>query len=358
MLCSILCQSSAVSYTENFQLSILHIRYVSMKRIGILTAILLLLLTNVSGAGHFISIGTGNVMGVYYPTGAAISHMLNRQSRSYGYRSIAESTEGSVFNINKVLQGGYEFGLAQSDRQYQAYHGLAEWEATGPRQELRSVFSIHAEAVTLIAAAGSGIENLADLAGKRINIGLPGSGHQQNAKDVIKAFGLSLKDIKAGQIKSSEVPALLQDGSIDAFFHTVGHPNDYIRQATSANTKVNIIPITGPAIDELLERYHYYARAVIPARLYPQTANSQEEIKTIGVKATLITSSRVDENIVYAITREVFENLDYFKKLHPAYALLTRKKMLQGLTAPVHRGALRYYREADLEQYIDPKLIR
>jgi TRAP transporter TAXI family solute receptor len=295
----------------------------------------------------FVTIGTGGVTGVYYPTGGAISRMVNLKYDDYKIKATVESTSGSVFNINAVVNGDLEFGIAQSDRQYQAYNGLAEWSEAGPQLNLRSVFAIHPESITLVAAEGSGIKSIGDLRGKRVNLGNPGSGQLQNSRDVLKAAGIGEDEISAEYVKAVEAPGLLQDGRIDAFFYTVGHPNGNIKEATSGRIKVRIVDITGPGVDEMVRNQPYYARSRIPVRFYPRAAN-KEDIQTVGVKATLVTSAEVPDDVVYAITREVFENLDEFKELHPAYQVLTRRNMLQGLSAPIHPGAQRYYREAGL----------
>lgn len=304
----------------------------------------------------FVTIGTGGITGVYYPTGGAISRMINNKRKEYHIKATVESTPGSVYNINAVLSGDLEFGIAQSDRQYQAYNGLAEWSAAGPQKDLRSVFSIHPETITLIASLQSGVKSVRDLKGKRVNIGNPGSGQLQNSIDVLSACGVDLKDIHAEQVKAVEAPGLLQDEKIDAFFYTVGHPNGNIKEATSGRIKVRIIPLVGKGIQELLARHSYYAEATIPVKFYPN-ANNAEDVDSIGVKATLVASRNLDEKIVYAVTKEVFDNLDEFKKLHPAYSVLTKKSMLQGLSAPVHRGALKYYKESGLDRFINPRLI-
>lgn len=304
----------------------------------------------------FVTIGTGGVTGLYYPTGGAISRMLNKKFNEYRIKATVESTSGSVFNINAVLKGDMEFGIAQSDRQYQAYHGLAEWTEAGPQKELRSIFSIHPEPITLVASEGSGIKTIFDLHGKRVNLGNPGSGQLQNSRDVLFAAGLSEQDLTAEYVKAVEAPGLLQDERLDGFFYTVGHPNGNIKEATSGRIKIFIVPITGEAIEEMLSEYPYYADAVIPHEFYPRALN-EEDIMTIGVKATFVTSTKVSEEIVYAMTKVVFDNFDEFKTLHPAYKVLTRENMLKGLSAPVHRGALKYYRETGLDKHINPKLI-
>jgi hypothetical protein len=322
------------------------------------TSLILLALLLVSCGGDrvtFVTIGTGGVTGLYYPTGGAIARMVNQQRDRYGIKMTVESTAGSVYNINAVLNGDLEFGVAQSDRQYQAYHGLAEWTDKGPQKNLRSVLSIHPESITLIAARESGIETIADLRGKRVNLGNPGSGQLQNSRDVLRAAGLSEDDLTAEHVKAVEAPALLNDGRIDAFFYTVGHPNGNIKEATAGRIKVFIVPIQGEGIDAMVRELPYYAPSTIPAEFYPKAVNS-DDIQTVGVKATLVTSDAVDAEIVHSITREIFERFDEFKELHPAYQVLTPEQMLQGLSAPLHPGALRYYRESELDRFIDPNL--
>ena len=331
-----------------------------MRKMRFILAIVSMLGLYLVGCGaketRFVTIGTGGVTGLYYPTGGAISRMLNKKFKQFKIKATVESTSGSVFNINAVLQGDMEFGIAQSDRQYQAYHGLAEWAEAGPQTDLRAVFSLHAEPITLVVSEQSGIRDIEDLRSKRINLGNPGSGQLQNSKDVLTAAGLSDQDVLAEYVKAVEAPGLLQDERLDGFFYTVGHPNGNIKEATSGRIKVFIVPIRGQRIDKMVEDCPYYAKAVIPRSFYPRALNS-DDIETIGVKATFVTSRDIDEDLVYALARLVFENLEEFKKLHPAYKQLTRENMLRGLTAPVHRGALRYYREAGLDKHINKNLV-
>lgn len=305
----------------------------------------------------FVTIGTGGVTGIYYPTGVAICRMINKKFDEYNIKATVESTSGSVFNVNAVLNGDLVFGVVQSDRQYQAYNGLAEWSKYGKQTGLRSLFSVHPESITLIASEKSGIREIKDLKGKRVNLGNPGSGYLQNSRDVLKAIGLTEgDDLSTEYVKAVEAPGLLQDERIDAFFYTVGHPNSNIKEATSGRIKVFIVPIRGPGIDKMLKKYSYYAESTIAHSFYPYALNT-EDVATIGVKATFVTSKNVDDDIVYAITKEVFENFEDFKSLHPAYEVLTKKGMLKGLSTPIHKGALKYYREAGLDKHINPKLI-
>jgi uncharacterized protein len=324
---------------------------VSMKKLA--ASLAALSLAAVLGLGSaqakstFVTIGTGGITGVYYPTGGAIAKMVNKNKKEYGIRAVVESTGGSVFNINAIMSGDFEFGVVQSDRQFQAINGLAEWERKGPQTDLRAVFSIYPEAVTLVAAADAGITSITDLKGKKVNIGNPGSGQRQNAIDALTAVGIQYeKDLQAESIKASEAAGLLQDNRIDAFFYTVGHPAGAIKEATSGARKVVIADITG--VESLLEKFPYYVQETIPIKLY-QGARNTNDVKTFGVKATLVTSAKVPDDVVYAITKEVFDNLEDFKKLHPAFATLTRENMLTGLSAPIHPGAMKYFKETGLK---------
>ncbi len=296
----------------------------------------------------FVTIGTGGITGVYYPTGGAIAKMVNKKRDEYGIRATVESTGGSVFNVNAIMSGDLEFGIVQSDRQYQAINGMAEWEETGPQKDLRAVFSIHPESITLCAAVDANIKKIADLKGKRVNIGNPGSGQRQNSIDALTAAGIDYeKDLVAEQVKAAEAPGLLQDGRLDAFFYTVGHPSGAFKEATAGRRKVRFVEVSSPGIDKMIEKKPYYAKSYVPVDLYPGAVN-EENVDTFGVKATFVTSAKVPEDVVYAITKEVFDNFEDFKKLHPAYSVLTKEGMLDGLSAPLHPGAEKYFKEAGL----------
>ena len=311
--------------------------------------------TNKAQKMQFITIGTGGITGVYYPTGGAISKILNKKKDANKMRASVESTAGSVFNVNAVVSGDLEFGIVQSDRQYQAVKGLAEWKRRGQQKAVRSVFSLHSEIVTLVAAEDSKIRQIKDLKGKRVNIGNFGSGQRQNAMDILKIAGLDWqKDFKAEALKAAEAPKMLQDNRIDAFFFTVGHPSGTITEATSGKRKVRFVPIVG--MDKLLEQLSYYSAASIPKSTYPMAQN-QEDVPSIGMKATLITSSSVSEDVVYKFTKAIFENLNELKQSHPALNGLVKKDMFSGLSAPLHKGAVKYYKEAKLDKHISKRLL-
>ncbi|EGB13335.1 TRAP transporter solute receptor, TAXI family [Pseudodesulfovibrio mercurii] len=295
----------------------------------------------------FATIGTGGISGVYYPTGGAIANMVNLKRDTYNVRLTVESTGGSVFNINSVIAGDLQFGIAQADRQFQAVHGIAEWRERGPQTKLRAVFSMHPETVTLVAGEDTGIRDIRDLKGHRVNIGNPGSGQHQNSLDALEAAGLALTDIEAVEIKAMEAIEMLEAGTLDAFFYTVGHPSAAILKIARGKRKVRIVPITG--VDSLFILHPYYVPSRVNMKYYPDAADAGRDVESFGVKATLVTSVDVPDPVVYAVTREVFENFETFKAQQPAFADLTKMDMLQGLSAPIHPGAARYYREAGLQ---------
>ena len=295
---------------------------------------------------RFITIGTGGITGVYYPTGGAIARIFNAKKDVHKMRATAESTGASVFNINAIMVGDLDFGITQADRQYQAYNGLDEWNGK-PQKGLRAVFSLAPEAVTFVATDDSGIYSLKDVKDKIVNIGNPGSGNRQNAIDVLEAAGLDYrKDFKAEGIKAADAPRMMQDGRIDGFFYTVGHPNGNIKEAAAGGKhKAHLVPITD--IEPLLKKFPYYSKTTILMSDYPEATNT-EDVVTVGMLATFVTHEDQPEDVVYILVKEVFENLEELKKLHPALANLTKEGMLEGLTAPLHPGAEKYYKEAGL----------
>jgi len=294
----------------------------------------------------YVSIGTGGVTGVYYPTGGAICRLVNKNRKKTGIRCSVESTGGSVFNINGIRQGELEMGVAQSDWQYHAYHGTSKFKKAGPFKDLRAVFSVHAEPATLVARADSGIKNFTDLKGKRVNVGQPGSGTVATFDVIEKAYGMSRKDYKlAAELKASEMGQALCDNKIDAYFMVVGHPAGAIKETTTT-CDAKIANIHGPAIDKLIKDYPFYRYASIPAGMYK---GNPDAIKTMGVGATFVSSAKVPEKVIYEVVKAVFENFDDFKKLHPAFKNLKKTEMVKAsLSAPLHAGALKYYKEVGL----------
>lgn len=297
-------------------------------------------------AAEFVTIGTGGVTGVYYPTGGSICRLVNKGKKEHGVRCSVESTGGSIYNINTIRAGELDMGVAQSDWQYHAYNGTSKFAKKGAFKELRAIFSVHAEPFTVVARADSGIKNLNDLKGKRVNIGNPGSGQRGTMEVLMKAKGWTKSSFKlASELKASEQSKALCDNKIDAMVYTVGHPSGSIKEATTTCKSV-LVNITGPAVDKLVNDNDYYRTASIPGGMYMGNDN---ETKTFGVGATFITSSKVSETVIYNVVKAVFENFDAFRKLHPAFANLKKSEMIKdGLSAPLHRGAVKYYKEAGL----------
>ncbi len=295
-----------------------------------------------SAQQQFISIGTGGVTGVYYPTGGAICRLVNKNRKEHGIRCSAESTGGSIYNINTIRAGELEFGVAQSDWQYHAYHGTSKFADQGKFENLRAVFSVHPEPVTVIASDASGINNLTDAKGKRLNIGNPGSGTRGTWEVIEAALGWERTDLKlAAEMKSAETGQAVCDGKIDAYFWLVGHPSA-LTQESLATCDAHLVHVTGPAIDKLIADNPFYRTATIPAGMY----NNDSDIQTFGVGATFVSSADVSDEVVYTVVKAVFENFDDFKKLHPAFANLKEAEMItDALSAPLHPGAVKYYTE-------------
>jgi len=292
---------------------------------------------------QFISIGTGGVTGVYYPTGGAICRLVNKGRKTHGIRCSAESTGGSVYNINTVRAGELEFGVAQSDWQYHAYNGTSKFEDQGKFESLRAVFSVHPEPFTVMARSGSGISSFEDLKGKRVNVGNPGSGVRATAEVVMDAFGMTMDDFAlAAELKGSEMAQALCDDKIDATIYTVGHPAAAITEATNT-CDVDFVEVSGDEIQSLIDDNPFYRTAMIPAGMYK---GQEADANTFGVGATFVSSADVSEDVVYVVVKAVFDNFEDFKKLHPAFANLNEEQMIaDGLSAPLHDGAAKYYKE-------------
>ena len=294
----------------------------------------------------FVTIGTGGVTGVYYPTGGAICRLVNKNRNKHGIRCSTESTGGSVFNLNTIRAGDLDMGVAQSDWQYHAYHGSSKFKDKGANRELRAIFSVHPEPFTVVARVDSGIRNFGDLKGKRVNVGNPGSGQRGTMEVLMKASGWKMSDFElVSELKSSEQSMALCDNKIDAMVFTVGHPSGSITEATTSCDSV-LVNVTGSAVDKLVTENDFYRTATIPGGMYNGTPN---DIKTFGVGATFVTSTRTPANVIYEVVKAVFENFDSFRKFHPAFRNLDKRQMIKdGLSAPLHAGAVKYYKEAGL----------
>lgn len=304
------------------------------------------LASGLAQAEEFITIGTGSVTGVYYPTGGAICKLVNNDRKTNGIRCSVESTGGSVYNVNTMRAGELDFGVVQSDWQYHGYNGTSEFKELGPYKEMRAVFSLHTEPFNIIARTDSGINNLDDLKGKRVNIGNPGSGDRATMEVVMNTMGWNKDDFKlAAELKGSERSQALCDNKIDAFVYVVGHPNGSIKEATTS-CDAKLIPATGAAIDKLVADNPYYAKSTVPGGMYRGT---DSDVNSFGVAATLVSSTNVSDDAVYALVKAVFENFHVFTRLHPSFANLKKEDMIKaGISIPLHPGAEKYYKEVGL----------
>ncbi|MHA3916428.1 TAXI family TRAP transporter solute-binding subunit [Halovulum sp. GXIMD14793] len=310
---------------------------------GLALASALALSTGIASAQEtFITIGTGGQTGVYYVVGQSICRLVNRGSADHGMKCTAPSTGGSIANINAIKAGDMDMGVAQSDWQYHAYNGSSKFEGE-KFDNLRAVFSVHGEPFTVIARKDAGISSFEDLKGKRVNVGNPGSGQRATMEVVLDAMGWSMDDFAlASELKPAEQAAALGDNKVDAIIYTVGHPNGSIQEATTT-VDADLVDVTGDAITGLIDANPYYAAATIPGGMYK---GNDGDTTTFGVKATFVTSADVPEEVVYEVVKAVFDNFDRFKRLHPAFENLEEADMIaDGLSAPLHPGAEKYYKE-------------
>ncbi len=295
---------------------------------------------------RFITIGTGGVTGVYYPTGGAICRLINKDRKKHGIRCSVESTGGSSYNVHTIREGELDMGIIQSDVHFNGYQGQGSFQGTGAFSDLRTVFSLFPEPFTVVARADAGVTNFGDLKGKRVNIGNPGSGQRETMEVLMKELDWDSSIFaQVSELNSAEQSAALCDNRIDAMVFTVGHPNGSIKEATTSCDSV-LVNVAGPAVDALVSRHEYYRTAVIPGGMYRGNGN---DIQTYGVGATFAASTALDGDVVYLIVKAVFENFKDLKKLHPALKSLKKEEMVKdNLMSPLHEGAIRYYKEAGL----------
>lgn len=295
---------------------------------------------------RYVSIGTGGVTGVYYPTGGAICRLVNRGTKTHNIRCKVESTGGSVYNINTIKSGELDLGIAQSDQQFNAVNGLGAFAKAGPDKNIRAAFSIYSEVFTVLARKDANITTFADLKGKRVNVGNPGSGQRATMETVLDTMGMSMSDFKlVSELKSSEQSQALCDNKVDAIVFFVGHPNGSIKEATTS-CESTLVSVSGPEIDKLLADKPYFVSTTIPAGMYK---GSKGDVVSLGAKATFVTSSKVDNDIIYHIVKAVFDNFKRFQRLHPALSTIKKEDMISaGNSAPLHDGAIKFYKEAGL----------
>src|SRR5690606_16646715 len=259
----------------------------------------------------FVSIGTGGVTGVYYAAGGAICRLVNKDRAKHGTRCSVESTAASVFNVNAIKSGELDFGFTQSDVQYNAVKGVAQFKDGGPVSDLRAVFAVHPEPFTVLARKEANITKFEDFKGKRFNVGNPGSGSRASMEELLAGMGWKMSDFSlASELKADEHGPALCDGKIDGFIYGVGHPSANIQDPATA-CGAQLVRLTGPAVDKLVADTPYHAKVNIPGGLYP---GNPDPPPAYGVLATVVTSAKTPADTVYAVTKAVFDNVDEFKK--------------------------------------------
>jgi uncharacterized protein len=316
-----------------------------MKRTYLLLAFALLFteIPLASAAERTITIGTAGVTGVYYPAGGAICRLVNRGRKEHGVRCAVESTGGSINNLESIRKQDLELGVVQSDMLYHAYNGNEIFSDVGADKKLRILFSLHSEPFTIVARKDAKIHVLDDLKGKRVSLGPAGSGMRVTMEDLLQRKGWTNRSFASTpDIKANDLTQALCGNKIDAMVYAAGHPNGAIEQVTTA-CETRLVEVSGATIDSLIAEHPFYSYATIPGGMYP---GNPKNTKTFGVKAVLVASSDLGEDTVYQVVKAVFENLDTFKTLHPVFATLEANHMVHDTdVAPIHPGAMRYYKE-------------
>jgi len=311
------------------------------------TLVLITGITKSAELPQFITLGTGGVTGVYYPAGGAICRMVNKNRKEHGVRCSVESTQGSIYNLNTIGDGELDFAVAQSDAQYHAYHGTDVFKELGANQNLRSVFTLHSEPFTVVARADANIKSFEDLAGKRVNIGNPGSGQRATMETLMQAYGWTKDSFQlASDLSSVEQSGALCDNKIDAFVFSVGHPAGSLKEAANS-CDVVMVPVAGAVVDKLVNDNSFFSKAIVPGGMY---RGSDNDVPTFGVSASVMASANTGKGTIYLVVKSVFDNLEALKKMHPAFASLNKTDMASNNpNIPMHEGALKFYKEAGLK---------
>jgi TRAP transporter TAXI family solute receptor len=303
----------------------------------------------------FFRIGTGSTSGTYFPIGGIIASAISKPPGSRdcdaggscgvpGLIAVVQSTEGSVENVLGIQDGTLESGLSQADVSYWAFNGEGKFKQTGPLDKLRTIANLFPESVHIVVRRDSGIYGVKDLRGKRISLDREGSGTRVDALLILKAYGLSPKDIKAEAYSAGDAADHLRAGKIDGFFMVVGTPATAIADLAN-DSLITLVPITGPEADEVRKHYPFFAKDNIPAGSYFNVS----ETETLSVGAQWLVSADVPEDLVYGMTRALWH--ESTRRLldngHPKGRLIRLATALDGLVVPLHPGARRYYSEAE-----------
>ena len=290
-----------------------------------------------------VVIGTASPTGIYYPLGGSICRLVNLETSRHGLRCSEEPSSGSVASIESLRHGRLDIGIVPSDVLADAVAGRGPFTSRGPTTELRILFAGPDEMLTIVARKELGIRTVAEARGTRMNIGNPGSRQRANIDRVMAVLGLSRSDfVDVREFSAAEQSRAFCAKELDVIVYSVGHPDGLIRDVTRTCHGM-LVDVSGPAIDRLLSEHREYERAVIPGGTY---ADNPADVRTFGVRAVVVTSPRVSDTVAYEITRAVFDSFGAFRRLHPAFETLSVADMVRASgRAPVHAGAMRYYRE-------------
>lgn len=290
-----------------------------------------------------VTIGTGSSTGVYQVAGEAICRLVNRESERHGILCSVKGASGSVYNVNAIKSGELDFGIVQSDVQFHAVKGQGRFRESGAHKDLRAVFSVYPEPLMVLARENSGVKKFEDFKGKRFNVGNPGSGTRATVEVLMAALNMKPSDFsQATELSPDEHGQALCGNRIDGFGYVVGNPAVNLLYPTKT-CGARLIPLTGPAIDRMVMDYPYFAYTTIAGGTYPV---NREPVRSFGVVATFVTSAKVPDDVVYTVVSAVFDHFEEFRKQHPSFAYLPPMDTLNsGLTAPLHEGAFRYFRE-------------
>lgn len=287
---------------------------------------------------YFITVATGPTSGLYYPIGGAFSNVIKNK---LGYKSSAQSTGASVENINLILEGKADLAITMADSVAQAYGAFGAFEGKEPKKNLRALMGLYPNYVQLVTTAKSGITKFEDLKGKRVGVGAPNSGVELNARMMYEAHGMTYEDSKVDYLNYGEAIDQMKNGLIDAAFVTSGIPNATVMELGTSN-KIVIVPIEGEGAEKLIEKYPFFVKEVIPKETY----NTDTDVNTVTVRNIMIVREDLPEEVVYDITKGIFENIDDIKASHnTANKHISLENSQIGVDIPFHPGAEKYYKE-------------
>jgi uncharacterized protein len=281
-------------------------------------------------------IATGGTGGTYYPLGGG---MADHISKNAGVTATAQSTGASAENVRLLRDKQADIAFIQNDIAEYAVKGLNMFEQDGKIEAFQALGALYDETIQIVVAADSNINSVADLKGKRVSVGAPGSGTEMNAQQILEAYGLKFEDTQLQRLSFADSAKAIQDGQLDAAFQTAGTPTAAITEL-AATKGVKIIPIDADKIDAIIAKYPFYVKTTIPGNTY-QTVPG--EINTVSVKSMLVIRADLSEDLVYKVTKAIFENTD--KLGHAKAKEIKVENALAGVSVPVHPGAKKYFDE-------------